>query len=125
MDSRCRIEVTPLEGRLEINFGGQDQDVGKELTGGDDPIHDPLTACTKKAGEELLCLDAGVDRSARRPLEALVVGLAVLGNDSAKFIDGVLLLYVHRSNEDAWNLFGLREGEGEVIAEVDILRHEL
>jgi hypothetical protein len=97
-----------LEGRLEIDFGGQDQDVGKELMGGDDPIHDPLDACAKKAGEELFCLDAAVDRSARQSLEALVVGLAVQGKDFAKFIDGVLLLYIHWSDEDAWNLQKLR-----------------
>ncbi len=104
--------MTPLEGRLEIDFGGQDRDVGKELTGGDNPIHNLLNACTKKAGEELLCLDAAVDGSSRQPLEALVVVPAVLENDSAEFIDGVLLLYIHRSNEDAWNLLGLLQGGG-------------
>jgi hypothetical protein len=41
--------------------------------GGNDPIDDPLDACTKHAGEELLSLDAAFDRSARGPLEALVV----------------------------------------------------
>ncbi len=93
--------------------------------GGDGPIYDPIDAGTKKAGEELFCLDSAVDRSARRPLEALVVGLAVLGNDPAKFINGVLLLDVHQSDENAWNFFGLCEGEGKTVAKVDILRNEL
>ncbi len=56
--------MTLSEGQLEIDFGGQDWDVEKELTGGDDPIHNLLDACAKKAGEELLCLDAAVDGSA-------------------------------------------------------------
>ncbi len=83
LDCRSHVEVTLLEVRLEIDFGGQDRDVGKKSTGSNNPIDDLLDACTKHAGEELFHLDAAVDRSARGPLEALVVDLTVLGDDPA------------------------------------------
>jgi hypothetical protein len=53
------------------------------------------------------------------------VGLTILGDDLAKFVDGILLLDVHRSNEDVRNFLGLREGEGKTIAEVNVLQHEV
>ncbi len=125
MDCRSRIEVTSLEGRLEIDFGGQDRDVGKKLTGSNNPIDNPLDACTKHAGEELFHLDAAVNRSAQGPLEALVVGLTVLGDDPAKFVDGILLLDVHRSDEDVRNFLGLCKGKGKAIAKVNVFQHEV
>ncbi len=95
------------------------------MTGSNDPIDDPLEACTKHAGQELFRLDAAVDRSARGPLEALVVGLKVLEDDPAKFVDGILLLDVYRSDEDVRNLLGLREGKGKAIAKVNVFQHEV
>ncbi len=125
LDCRSRVEVTLLEGRLDIDFGGQDRDVGKKLTGSKDPIDNLLDACTKHAGEELFRLDAAVDRSARGPLEALVMGLTVLGDDPAEFVDGISLLDVHWSDEDVRNFLGLREGKGKATAEVNVFQHEV
>ncbi len=53
------------------------------------------------------------------------MGLTILGDDPAKFVNGILLLDVHWSNEDVWNFLGLRKGEGKAIAKVNILQHEV
>ncbi len=53
------------------------------------------------------------------------MGLTILENDPAKFVDGILLLDVHRSDEDVQNFLGLCEGEGRAIAEVNVLQHEV
>jgi hypothetical protein len=51
--------------------------------------------------------------------------LTILGDDPAKLVDGILLLNVHRSNEDVRNCLGLHEGKGKAIAEVNVFQHEV
>jgi hypothetical protein len=53
------------------------------------------------------------------------VGLTILGDDPAEFVDGILLLDVHWSDEDVLNFLGLCKREGKTIAKVNVLQHEV
>ena len=44
------------------------------------------------------------------------MGLTILGDDPAKFVDGILLLDVQQSDKDVRNFVGLCEGKGKAIA---------
>jgi hypothetical protein len=116
-----RIEMTSSVGGLEIYLGCQDRDVGEKLTGGDGLIDNPLDACTEHARKELFSFDAAAGRGSRRLLETLVVSLTVFGDNPPVFIDGVLLLDVHWSDENIGDFLGLREGEGEAVAKMHVL----
>ncbi len=53
------------------------------------------------------------------------MGLTVLGDDPAEFVDGILLLDVHQSDEDVRNFLGRCKGKGKAIAKVNVFRHEV
>ncbi len=91
------------------------------MSSGYGPIDNPLDACAKHALEELFCLDVAVDKCARQPFEALVVCQLVLLDNPSYFVDGVLLLDIHWSKEDAWDFAGLSERKWEALSKVDVL----
>ena len=53
-----------------------------------------------------------VDGRARQPFVALVVGEAIFLDNLPKFIDHILLLDVHRGEENSWNFCALPSGRG-------------
>ena len=61
-------------------------------------------------GRSFLRDDSAIDGGPGGPFVALIMSQTILGHDLSMFVDRVLLLDVHRRDEDARDLGGLREG---------------
>ena len=77
-----------MECGLEIKLGCQDRTFWEFLLSGDGSIDSPLDACAKHAWEEFFRDHAAVDRRPVRPFITLVVGEAILLDNSPEFVDG-------------------------------------
>jgi hypothetical protein len=96
LDCRGCVEMQSTESWFEVEFWSKYLDIGEFVSSGDLPVDNLHDASSEHAREKLVGLSLIVDWSAWGPLEALVMGQAVLFNNLPMLINHVLFLDVHQ-----------------------------
>ena len=79
---------------------------------------------TKMASHQEAFDDSAVDGTARFPFVALIVGESIFFNNSAMFIDGILMSNIHGGEKGARESFNLLKRDRERMSVFGVFRNQ-